>query len=141
MTKYPKMHFLHHISANSITCRYDARMFVGSMDSLGVTLTVCWNLGLLRFSLPKIGGGVDKFSVPTCKNFQFWPFLSFGKISSFWVLISFLLVWWLMLLFTSGAVFFLADRFQYLYNLYKYTYEKWKFVVWKPFLEYFLLSA
>ena len=69
MKKYPKKHFLHHISANSHTCRYDAIMFVGSMDSLGVTLTVCLNLGLLRSSLPKIGGG-EIFS-PKYLSFDF----------------------------------------------------------------------
>ena len=74
MKKYPKMHFLHHISANSHTCRYDAIMFVGSMDSLGVTLTVCLNLGLLRFSLPKIGGW-KKFSV--LNFFEFWQNFKF----------------------------------------------------------------
>ena len=57
MTKYQKMPILHHLSANSHTCGYDAIMFVGSMNSLEVTLTVCHNLGLLGFCLPKIGGG------------------------------------------------------------------------------------
>ena len=57
MTKYRKMPILHHISANGHTCGYDAIMFVGSMDSLEVTLTVCHNVGLLGFCLPKIGGG------------------------------------------------------------------------------------
>ena len=102
MTKCQTMHFLHHVSANSHTCRYDAIIFVGSMDGLVITLTECENLGLLRVSLPKIVG-VDKFSVPICKIFQFWPFLSFDKISSFKVLFSFLLVWWLLLHFVSGA--------------------------------------
>ena len=51
------MPILHHISANSHTFGYDAIMFVGSMSSLEVTLTVCHNLGLLGLCLPKIGGG------------------------------------------------------------------------------------
>ena len=65
------MPILHHISANSYTCGSDTIMFVGSMNSLELTLTVCHNLGLLGFCLLKIGGGVDKFSVPTCKIFHF----------------------------------------------------------------------
>ena len=65
------MRILHHISANRHNCGSDAITFVGSMSMLEVTLTVCHNLGLLGFCLPKIGGGVDKFSVPTCKIFQF----------------------------------------------------------------------
>ena len=76
------MPILHHISANSHTCGSDAITFVGSMSSLEVTLTVCLNLGLLGFCLPKIRG-VDKFSVPTCKVFQFSPFLSFDKFQVF----------------------------------------------------------
>ena len=56
------MPILHHISANSHTCGSDAITFVGPMSSLEVTLTVCLNLGLLRFSLEKIGGGgLQKF--------------------------------------------------------------------------------
>ena len=81
-SKYRKMPILHHISANSHTCGSDAITFVESMSSLEVTLTVCHNVGLLRFSLPKIGG-LYKISVPTCKNFQFWPFLSFDEIQVF----------------------------------------------------------
>ena len=34
----------------------DAMTFVGSLRNLVVTLTVGYNLGLLWFSLPKIGG-------------------------------------------------------------------------------------
>ena len=64
------MPILHHISDNSHTCGSDALTFVGSMGSLEVTLTVCHNLGLLGFCLPKMGG-LDKFSVPTCKIFEF----------------------------------------------------------------------
>ena len=82
MTKYQKMHFLHHISANSHTCGSDAITFVGSMSSLEVTLTVRHILGLLGGCLPKIGG-LYRFSVPTCKKFQFWPFLSFDKFQDF----------------------------------------------------------
>ena len=55
------MPILHHISANSHTCGSDAITFVGSMDSLEVTLTVCHILGLLGFCLPKIGGGGQIF--------------------------------------------------------------------------------
>ena len=76
------MPILHYISANSHTCGYDAIMFVGSMSILKVTLTVYHNLGLLGFCFPKIGG-VYRFSVPTCKNFQFWPFLSFDEFQVF----------------------------------------------------------
>ena len=61
---------LDHTSANSQTCGPDVITFVESMSSLEVTLTVCHNLGLLGFCLPKIGG-LYRFSVPTCKNFQF----------------------------------------------------------------------
>ena len=64
------MPILHQISANSHTCASDAITFVRSMSSLEVTLTVCPNLGLLGFCLPKIGG-LYRFSVPTCKVFQF----------------------------------------------------------------------
>ena len=52
------MPILHHISANSHTCGSDVIMFVGSLSSLEVTLTVYRNLGLLEFCLSKIGGGV-----------------------------------------------------------------------------------
>ena len=55
------MPILHHISANRHTRGSDAITFVGSMDSLEVTLTVCHNLGLLGFCLLKIGGGVQVF--------------------------------------------------------------------------------
>ena len=68
--KIAKMLILHHLSANSHTCGSDAITFVGSMSSLEVTLTMCNNLGLLRFSLPKIGGGGAKFR-SQLKNFQF----------------------------------------------------------------------
>ena len=56
------------ISANSHTCGSDAITVVGSMSSLEVNLTVCHKHGFLGFCLPKIGGGVYRFSVPT---FQF----------------------------------------------------------------------
>ena len=52
------MPILHHISANSHTFGSDAIAFVGSMSSLEVTLTVCHNLVLLKFSFPKIVIGV-----------------------------------------------------------------------------------
>ena len=58
------MSALHHISANRHTCGCDAITFIGSMGSLEVALTVFYNLGLLKFSLPKIGE-VYKISVPT----------------------------------------------------------------------------
>ena len=76
------MPILLHISANSHACGYDAIMFVGSMSGLAVTLTVYHNLGLLGFCLPKIGG-VYRFSVPTCKNFQYSPLLSFDEFQVF----------------------------------------------------------
>ena len=69
------MPILHPISANSHTCGSDAITFVVSMDSLEETLTVCHNLGLLGFCLPKIGGCTDfrsqlvKFSVLTIFEF------------------------------------------------------------------------
>ena len=50
---------LHHLSANSHTCGSDGITFVGSMNSLEVTLSVCHNLGLLGFCFPKIGGCTD----------------------------------------------------------------------------------
>ena len=58
------MPILHHISDNSHTCGSDALTFVGSMGSLEVTLTVCHNLGLLGFCLPKIGGGCGQIFGP-----------------------------------------------------------------------------
>ena len=76
------MPILHHISANSHTCGSDAITFVGSISSSEVTIAVCYNLWLLGFCLPKIGE-VNRFSVSTCKNFQFWPFLSFDKFQVF----------------------------------------------------------
>ena len=60
---------LHHRSANSHTCGYDATIFVGSMSSLEVTLTVCHNLGFLGFCLPKIGEGVQIFG-PNLQKFS-----------------------------------------------------------------------
>ena len=65
------MPLLHHLNANSHTCGSVAIMFAESMSNVEVTLTVCRYFVLLRLSLPKIGGGVYKISVPTCKNFQF----------------------------------------------------------------------
>ena len=64
------MPILHHISANSHTCGSDAIAFVESMSSLEVTLTVCHNLGLLGFRLPKIGGCTD-FRSQLVKFFSF----------------------------------------------------------------------
>ena len=66
------MPILHHISANNCACEFDAITFVGSMNSLEDTVTVCHNLELLSFSLPKIGG---------CSNFrsQLVEFFSFDK--------------------------------------------------------------
>ena len=49
------------------------------MSSSEVTLTVRYNLGLLRFTIRKMGGAVDIILVPTCKNFQFWGYLSFDE--------------------------------------------------------------
>ena len=82
MTKYQKVPILHHIRANGHTCGSDAITFVESMSSIEVTLTMCHNLGLLRFCLPKLGGGGYKISVPTCKSFQFRPFLIAALIFS-----------------------------------------------------------
>ena len=81
MTKYPKkMPILHQINANSHTCEADAITFVGCMSSLEVTLTVCHNLGLFGFSLPKIGGDCTDFQSQPLKNCQFGPFLSFDEL-------------------------------------------------------------
>ena len=64
------MPILHHISANSHTCGSDAITFVGSMSSLEVALTVCYDLGFHRFSLPKIGG-CTKFRSQLVNVFSF----------------------------------------------------------------------
>ena len=77
MTKYRKMPFLHHISANSHTCGSDAITLIEYMSSLEITLTVCQNLGLLRFSFPKIEGCCTKIRSQLVKNFSF---------DHFWVL-------------------------------------------------------
>ena len=69
------MPILHHISAISHTCGSEAITFFGSMGNLEITLTVCHNLGLLRFSLSKIGM-IYEFSVPT---FQLGPFLNLDR--------------------------------------------------------------
>ena len=45
MTKIKKIQILHHISATSHTCGFDAIIFVGFVDSLEVILTVCYNFG------------------------------------------------------------------------------------------------
>ena len=50
------MAILQHMNDNSHTCVSDAITFVGFMSSLELTLTVCHNLGLLKFGLPKMGG-------------------------------------------------------------------------------------
>ena len=68
-TKYQKMPILHQISAHSRTCGSDAITFVESMSSSEVILTVCHNLGLIGFSLPKMGEGVYTILVHTCENF------------------------------------------------------------------------
>ena len=68
------------INANSHTCGFDAITFVGFMDSLEVTITVCYNIVFLGFSLPEIG---------SCTNFRsqlfwfdhFWVF-SVSKVIS-----------------------------------------------------------
>ena len=65
------MPILHQISANSHTCGSDAITFVGSMNSLEVTLTVCHNIGLLGFRLPNIGGGCTDFLSHHVKIFSF----------------------------------------------------------------------
>ena len=58
------------MSANSDNYGSDAIKFNESRNCLEVTLTVCYNLGCLSFSFPKMGS-VYKFLVPTCKIFQF----------------------------------------------------------------------
>ena len=64
------------IGANSHTCGFHATTFVGFMNSLGVTLTVCHNLGFLRFSLSKIG--CTNFRSPLVKFFSFVKFEVFS---------------------------------------------------------------
>ena len=78
-----------HIMANCHTCGSDAITFVGSISSFEVTLSVCHNLGLLRFSLPKIGGGEctkfrSQFSVLII--FEFSPILSFFSFKGYFLL-------------------------------------------------------
>ena len=85
----------HHISAHSHTCGSDAITFVGSMSSLEVSLTVCHNLGLLRFSPPKIGGDVQNFR-PNLQEF------SVLTIFEFWQILS---------IFSFKRYFLLSDRF------------------------------
>ena len=63
--KISKVLSLHLISANSDTCGSDARIFVASTIRLEVALTVCCNLGIHKFKLPKIGGGSE-----VCRNFR-----------------------------------------------------------------------
>ena len=82
LTKYRKTPILHQLGANSHTCWSDSITFVGSISSLEVTLTACHNLGLLKFSLAKMGG-VHKISVPIFKSFQFRTLLSFTEIQVF----------------------------------------------------------
>ena len=83
MTKYRKMSVLHHISTYSHTCGSDAITFIGSTSSLEVTRTLCYDLGLLGFSIPKIGGGgCTKFRSQLVKNL-FWPYWSFDKFYVF----------------------------------------------------------
>ena len=65
------MPILQHISANSYACGSDAITSAGSMSSLEVTLTMCHNLGLLGFCLPKIGGGGADFRSQDVKIFSF----------------------------------------------------------------------
>ena len=80
------MHFLHHISAKNHSCEIGAIKLVGSMSNLDFTLIVCYNLGLLNFSLPKIGGaGCEKFSSQFVKFFGFEEFcvLKYNIISTF----------------------------------------------------------
>ena len=68
------MPILLQIRANSHTCGSDTITFVGSMSSLELTLTVCHNLGLLGFCLPKMGGGCTDFRSQLVKIFSFDQF-------------------------------------------------------------------
>ena len=80
MTKYRIIPISHHISDNSHTCRSDARTFGGTMHSLEVTLTVCYNLGFLGSQLVK------------CFSFDhFWVLTNFGKVFSVSKVVLFLL--------------------------------------------------
>ena len=49
MTKYRKKSIFQHIIVNRQPFGFDAITFVESMIILEVTLTVCYNLGFLRF--------------------------------------------------------------------------------------------
>ena len=71
MTKYRKMSILHHISAYSHTCGFDAITFIGSTSSLEVTLTLCYDLSSSGFPFQKSGGGLYKISAPNCKKICF----------------------------------------------------------------------
>ena len=90
------MFILHHVSANSQFCGSDAISFVESTIILEVTLSVCHDFGLLRFSLFKnrwvvqnFGPNLWKFSELTI--FEFWQILSFFSVSKaiFFVLMAF----------------------------------------------------
>ena len=76
MTKYRKMPSFYHLSANSHTCWSDVRTVVGclegALESFETTQTVCYNLELLWFSLPKNG---ELASI----RFQLVKFSSFEK--------------------------------------------------------------
>ena len=52
--KFSEISILHHISAVSPSCWYDAITLFVSLDSLKATLTLCSNLELLRFSVSKL---------------------------------------------------------------------------------------
>ena len=84
MTTYQKMTILHPISANCLTYGSYAITFVRYIFNLNVTLTVCDNLGLVRFFFQKSGvykfrSQPEKFSVLTI--FEFRQILSFFSAS------------------------------------------------------------
>ena len=64
------MPIVHNINAKSHTSGFDAVTFVGSMVSLKVTITACFNVRL-RFFLLKSGGGGLQIFVRTRKIFEF----------------------------------------------------------------------
>ena len=64
------MPIVHNINAKSHTSGFDAVTFVGSMVSLKVTITACFNVRL-RFFLLKSGGGGYKFLSARVKFLSF----------------------------------------------------------------------
>ena len=100
-----KKPFLHHRCANCHTCESDVITLVGSMCSFEVTLIVCHNFCLLRFSLPKIGGGggCKKLRSQFVIIFSFDQFWVFTNSKFFQCYRLFVIVWGFLLLIWIGA--------------------------------------